>query len=317
MTSSTTGVGTEAGIVILGVPRSGTTLVRRCLNAHPQIACPAETTILSACARFLQTEQVGAGLEYGVLTGLSFAGFDSQTVLEELRRFMFGFHERYASSKGKRRWAEKTAVDIFHLGEIELLCGDHVQYVCVVRHALDVISSLYEFSNRGYTYLTELHAYIKRHPNMLEAFAHAWTEANADLLKFVERHPSTAILVRYESLVSDPASTIRDILAFLGETYPDDLLNNAFDANLEPGFGDWKSYRRQQIDSASVERWRALPKALVSRLAEICNPTLTALGYESVSVSPKDSPELARRKFEFALLSGSLHKEQHDDAHKK
>ena len=40
------------GIVVLGVPRSGTTLLRRLLQAHPHIACPPETNLLSAASRF-------------------------------------------------------------------------------------------------------------------------------------------------------------------------------------------------------------------------------------------------------------------------
>ncbi|MCA9663328.1 MAG: sulfotransferase, partial [Myxococcales bacterium] len=35
--------GRSPGIIVLGAPRSGTTLLRRLLDAHPNIACPPET----------------------------------------------------------------------------------------------------------------------------------------------------------------------------------------------------------------------------------------------------------------------------------
>lgn len=143
----------DDGIVVLGAPRSDTTLLRRILNAHPRIASPGEKCILSACARLLHSETVADGLDFGVISGLSFAG--------------------YAKKQGKQRWAEKTAVDIFHLDETESLCADKVKYTCVARHGLDVVCSLRKFSDRGFTYLAEIRDYVKRCPRPLEAFAPA------------------------------------------------------------------------------------------------------------------------------------------------
>jgi protein-tyrosine sulfotransferase len=106
------------GIVVLGVPRSGTTLVRRLLNAHPRIACPPETNLLSAAARFLAEQRFAGGLSVGVIPGLDFAGFSEAEVLERFREFLFSFWREIARRAGKARWAEKTAVDVFHLDAI-------------------------------------------------------------------------------------------------------------------------------------------------------------------------------------------------------
>ena len=56
------------GIVVLGTPRSGTTLLRRLLDAHPNIACPPETYVLSGAARFLHEETFAQGLKIGTLS---------------------------------------------------------------------------------------------------------------------------------------------------------------------------------------------------------------------------------------------------------
>ena len=44
-------------------------------------ACPGETHLLGACARFLHEDKGAEGLSVGVLAGLRFAGFDTDDVL--------------------------------------------------------------------------------------------------------------------------------------------------------------------------------------------------------------------------------------------
>jgi hypothetical protein len=300
---------TDKGIVILGVPRSGTTLVRRLLNAHPNIACPGETCILSACARFLHAETVADGLDFGVLNGLSFAGFEQDEILRRLRNFAFGFHRDYAQSREKTRWAEKTAVDIFHLDGVEALCADHVQYVCVVRHGLDVICSLKEFSDRGFTYLSEIHEYVKRYPIVLEAFAHAWVDANQSLLEFVARHSDNTHVIRYEDLIDAPESETKKMFDFLNEEFSEEIISTALARPRQAGLSDWKTFQRGNIDKTSLDRWKTLPPYVISRLAEICNPTLETLGYASIPVRPREKQSAARRRYEFAILFGANKKD--------
>ena len=130
------------GIVVLGCPRSGTTLLRRLLDAHPAISAPGETYLLSAASRFLDGERMVDGLEVGVLNGVGFLGFDEAALLDRLREFIFAFRREHAAREGKRRWLEKTAVDAFHVDAIRRICGSHVHYICLVRHGLDVVCSM-------------------------------------------------------------------------------------------------------------------------------------------------------------------------------
>lgn len=64
------GAGRDGGIVVLGLFRSGTTLLRRLLDAHPRIHCPSETFLFSACANFVESQEIAEGMEVGAMSGL-------------------------------------------------------------------------------------------------------------------------------------------------------------------------------------------------------------------------------------------------------
>lgn len=294
---------TRPGIVIVGPPRSGTTLLRRLLDAHPDIASPPETYLLSAAARFLHDDRFAAGLQIGVLSGLAFAGFEESEVLDRLRRFVFGFFEEHAARSNKRRWAEKTAFDAFHLPAIRKLCEGHVQFVCIQRHGLDATASLKELVDKTGGYVDELRPYLQAHPEPLRALAHAWVDAANAVADVAD---AGGIAVKYESLVDDPAAVVGELLAALGERADadtvDEVLTRALSEEGKLGFGDWKTYGRAKIDATSIGRWQSLPPPVQDQLAAICNPTLQRLGYAEVDIQgATEDAATARRRYEFGL----------------
>lgn len=290
------------GIVVLGVPRSGTTLLRRILDAHPRIACPPETYLLRGAARFLHEDRFARGPRIGALHGLEYAGFPEAEVLARLRALVFGFAEDHAKRHGKPRWAHKTAFDAFHVDAIRTLVGGHVRFVCVQRHGLDVVASLQDLVDKTGGYVEELHAYVRRHPAPLQAFAHAWVDTAGAIAALAAEDPK-AMTVRYEDLARDPDTVVRSILRFVDEPWDDQLLARALGSAAEVGFGDWKTYGRAAIDDTSIARWRTLPSTVLPGLAEICNPTLVKLGYAAVDTSAElEDDEAARRRYELGLL---------------
>ena len=298
--------GPGPGIVVLGAPRSGTTLLRRLLDAHSNIACPPETYVLSAAARFLHEEEFAQGLKIGVLFGLDYAGFDEAAVLARLRTFAFSFFEDHAANAGKARWAEKTAFDAFHVPAIRRLCDGHVRFVCLHRNGLDVAASLQDLVGKTGGYVEELHRYLTRFPQPLEAFAHAWSDT-ASAVEDVAEGNAHALSLRYEELTADPEATMRRVLEFVGEPWEDGLVERALGDSKSVGFGDWKTYGKSTVDQGSVERWRSLPQATQRMLAKVCNPLLERLGYARVA-EEAEMDEDARRRYELGLMLGRLKK---------
>ncbi len=295
----------QPGIAIVGFPRSGTTLLRRLLDAHPQIDAPGETYLLSSCARFLETRRVVDGVQVGALSGVSMLGVEEQEILGRLRRLVTEIRGARAAMIGKRRWVEKTAIDAFHLDAIAKVFGDELQFVAMIRHGADVCMSTQEWCAQAESYPRELHRYVQQYLQPLVAFAHAWVDSIASLERFRERRGDAVHLVRYEELVTEPTSVLRELFEFLGESWDDEIVARGLDPQKIDGFGDWKAYERVSIDANSVGRWRTLSQGTLRQLGEILNPTLERLGYEPLNTSGSDDPAETLRRYQLGLLARS------------
>jgi hypothetical protein len=308
MTSSKT-----PGIIVLGVPRSGTTLLRRLLNWHPEVHCGGESFLLTAASRFLRSDSIVDGIDYGVLGGLAAEGIPPEELIGDLRELVTKYLERAAQTADKPRWASKTAIDSFYVSEIERLFGGHARFVCVVRHGLDVALSLRDLCDANEVYLREIHDYIVRYPRPLVAFAHLWSEVTESLLDLANRRPDAAVIVRYEDLVRDPESEIERLTAFL-ELEPGHDLLPALTRDRPKGLGDWKTYEKTAVEDSSIDRWRDLSEAAISRLAPIVNPVLEQAGYPRVESGAMPDAEHAMRRYELSLsLQASRSRSQLDD----
>ncbi len=299
------------GILILGAPRSGTTLLRRLVDAHPNIACPGETNVFTAAGRFLGSERIAGGTGIGVLDGLSFAGFDESEVLRRLRELAFSFHRDHARAQEKGRWASKTAFDSFYLTEIEKLCAGHVRFICIQRHGFDVACSLQELCERNGGYLRELHAYVVRHPIVVEACAHAWVDLSTALHELAERRAAETLELRYEDLIAEPDAAMARVMQHVGEEWDPSYTKGALAKRSDIGLGDWKTYGTKKVHGKSIGRWRQLPADTKRRLAEICNPTLALLGYAQVAGDTDESggDEEARRRYQLGLMMQGIDKD--------
>jgi hypothetical protein len=290
--------GNYDGIVVLGSPRSGTTLLRRFLNAHPRICCPPETNLLSACARFLHEEPSSQGLQIGVVGGLAFSGVPPARVMESLRTLATGFFREIAAASGKPRWAEKTAFDVFHVDAIEALLGERCRYVCVCRDGLDTVCSIKELCDEMDRYLPELHAYLRVHASPLEAIAHAWADVNARLLRFAADHPSSCCWVKYEDVVRNPVAELDRLFQFLDEPADSDsVLRTAFSGGAAVGLGDWKTYEVGAVSAVSVGRGARLAPDVFKRIAEIVTPAMVQLGYSPPLTRSVPEGDEARRRY--------------------
>jgi hypothetical protein len=228
-------------IVIGGCHRSGTSLLRRVLNAHSAIHCGPEV-------KFFRDF-------YGHYAGDPWADFrffataramlPERDLLDIAGAAFVAMHERAAERAGKRRWADKTPENVLHLADWQQLLGDRWTFVHAVRHPLDTLASFKETAFRR-TIPTDLDGRI--------AWYRRFTQAG---LEFAAAAPARYRRVVYEAFVSDPEAGVRSLMRALDEApEPGQLVFN--DQPQESGLEDPKVSRTTRVHAESVGRWRAV-----------------------------------------------------------
>jgi len=286
--------------VVLGFPRSGTTLLSRILDAHPDISCPPETNLLSAAGRFLHEQTRVEGPPIGVLSGLGFLGLEPEAVYSELRNMVFGLHERI--SGGKPVWVEKTATDIFHIERLEPLLSGHVRFIALIRNPLDVIASNHDLSEVMGGQLEELFEKTRGINGHWDALAHAWMDRIDALLPFVERQGDACHVLRYEALLEKPEETIAGLFEFMAVSgSAADLLADMFSSDSRMGLGDFNIHTTDAILPPRKDSWRKrIPPAATARIVALLADQMKALGYTVPKVRSTPNRAEAIREFQMA-----------------
>lgn len=211
--------------VVVGAPRSGTTLLRLMLDAHPDLAIPPETSFLAAVsalgqsdgdlrARFLETITAyppGApnwqdfGLAREALAE-AVQALEPFTVADGLR----AFYRLYAQRFDKSRWGEKTPDYSLHVGTIAALLPE-ARFVHLIRDGRDVAASWrQQWFSPGHE---------------PEVLARAW----ADRVEAARNAGSACAHyteVFYEDLVARPEPVLRRLCEFLELPWSNQLLNH-------------------------------------------------------------------------------------------
>ena len=278
-------------MVVLGVRRSGTTLLRVMLDRNPALAVPDESYFVPQLARRHRSAiDVDAFLDdLRRLPTLVEWGLSPEAVARRLRPGMTtgeavaAVFETYAAERGKTRWGDKTPLYMQYLPLLERLFPT-ARYVHLIRDGRDAALS---FLSVPAGIMTEGWG----HPRDAAGFACQWaTEVRAARALGARVGSGRYLEVRYEALVADPAAELRRICSFAGLDYDDGMLGYV---------GQTDSARKEhqrRLDEpprVGVRNWRTEMAPADRRAFEaVAGELLAELGFD-VSARGRGRPRLA------------------------
>jgi len=195
---------------VVGVGRSGTTLLRLMLDAHPELTIPPETHFVPELIAVARKRRATAErLSEIVVSQRQWADFGLDA--DELRRRFAAldaleagpaarvFYDLYAERAGKPRWGDKTPIYVEHMREIEAALPE-ARFLHLVRDGRDVALS------RIRRALDEPPPVGRIATNWKRRIGAARKQARG-LAHYME--------LRYEDLVADAESALRQVCEFV------------------------------------------------------------------------------------------------------
>jgi len=279
-------------LFVLGVSRSGTTLLRVILDRSPGIAIPDETFFIPQLAHRHSSPVDPAEFldDLRRLPRLAAWGVPAEDFAARLRPGMSvgealaAVFSAYAAKHGKPRWGDKTPMYMRHLGLFERLFPD-AQYVHLIRDGRDAALA---FLDMPEGVVTKTWA----HPRTPAGFACEWrTEVRRarDLGRRLGR--SRYLEVRYEELVADTAGVVRSVCEFAALPFEPGMLEyaDAVDVSAKP-----HHQRLLQPPTRGVRDWRTqMDRGDALAFEAIAGDLLADLGYELLEPAARRSTRAA------------------------
>ncbi len=281
---------------VVGLTRSGTTLLRMMLDAHPLLAVPPETHFVPDVIRAARDEEGVDGVLAAMTGNRTWGdfGIDTGELRPKLEALTTGdaagavkvFFETYAAKHGKPRWGDKTPAYMLSVRRIGRTLPE-TRFIHLIRDGRDVALSQRARALNGQPPAAEQAArWVKRIEKARE---------QAETLKgprYVE--------ARYEDLVRDPEPTLRRICGFIELDFDPAMLTYYERAaeRLEEMAGELRAegdhatqeagYRianhaptTKPPDPAKLDKWRReMSEEDLKAYNDVAGPMLEELGYE-------------------------------------
>ncbi|MEQ1501518.1 MAG: sulfotransferase [Myxococcota bacterium] len=274
-------------VFVVGCHRSGTTVMRRVLNTHPELWLAKETQYLA----FLELRdgdwtrpRPPAELERHLawlrpfLTGTGWSTVPGDLPWSEPPTWagVYRWVCRWECppDRALRYWGDNTPRYVSMIPELDRAFPD-ARYIHVVRDPRDVVQSALDVWFGGNTALTAAEEWIERVGAGLAA-----QHLVGDRL----------LLVRFEDLLRDPAATTARIARFLDvedRFRPNDTSGDAAEVAGQAHL----ARVGRPLDPSVIGKWRtALDRDQIADVEQLCQPFLRALGYPLDPWQPSWNP---------------------------
>ncbi len=242
--SQATGEG-PAPVFLLGLPRSGTTLLSALLNQHPDITVPPEPWLLLAAEAFSQVP-----LRHPAGAALIHDGVEQFCRTLELQpalaRFAAELYARRRAQAGARLLVDKTPRYYQILPFVDRLFPDAKRLV-LLRNPFAVLASFK--TSWSFDILADRRN-GRRSPLYFDLAL-----GSRILADLAEREESRRLVVRYEDLVRRPAGVLDGVQAFLDVAPAIDATRLETADFAGSRLGDQKILQTRSIHAGSLDKW--------------------------------------------------------------
>jgi sulfotransferase family protein len=272
-------------VFVICAGRSGSTLLRFLLDAHPDLACPPETRLPAMCAQIATVwlQLAGSPPDSAPAKEQGAQQTVAKPAIAGIRQAMNMMVGPYLAQRGKRRYCDKSLGAAEHVPVLrEVFPG--AKFLCLYRHPMDVIASGIEACPWGLSGFG-FDGYAAGSPgNAVKALAQFWADNAAQILAAEEQLGERAYRVRYEDLVADPEAVSDGIFRFLGARPAPGISAACFAPERERlGPGDYKIWHTTRISADSVGRGWAVPAEMMGPvLMATINELAARLGYAQI-----------------------------------
>ncbi len=260
----------EQLVLIIGSPRSGSTLLARMVGAHSAILGRPEPHLLTPLAHLGYYEKVDKAPYDAVLAAESVRDFVADLPAGEAdyndacRDYCNTLYGRMLSTQpDKRLFLDKTPAYALVLDFITHIYP-RAKYIVLTRHPLAVFSSYAEsFFNGDYQAANAYNPILERY---VPAIA-----------KFLRHRPVPYHHVVYEELVSDPAAELEKIFAHIGVANEPAAVDYGKSKPVAEGLGDPIGVKKHTRPSQeSLHKWAAEVASNPARI-ELCRAIVARL----------------------------------------
>lgn len=259
-----------------GMPRSGTTLLRVMLDAHPDIRCGGETRVIP---RMLNMRNMWLKAPFEVERLLE-AGVTSDVIDNAIGEFVLEIIVRHG--RPAKRLCNKDPFTLKHATYIKGLFPN-AQFLFVIRDGRAVAHSIVsrKVTISGFDYTSYRDSIIR------------WNSATESMYNQCQSLGDKICLpVHYEDLVLHPEKTMRKVMEFLKINWSETVLHHEDYVNKPGGGIELSKLERstdqvvKPVNTETLSKWVGhIPKDVLDDMAKIA-PMLAKLGYDPSANPP-------------------------------